>query len=83
MSASWDPEGDLLGTEEFSRNLDNIREGLGRSRENALLRDKMESLSGEELQRAMDDLERKEAAEAKRMSMKSQTLTSKLKDELD
>ena len=85
MSASWDPdrEGDLLGTEEFSRNLDNIREGLGRSRENALLRDKMESLSGEELQRAMEDLERKEAAEAKRMSMKSQTLTSKLKDELD
>jgi hypothetical protein len=85
MSASWDPdrEGDFLGTEEFSRNLDNIREGLGRSRENALLRDKMESLSGDELQRAMDDLERKEAAEAKRMSMKSQTLTSKLKDELD
>lgn len=85
MSASWDPdrEGDFLGTQEFSRNLDNIREGLGRSRENALLRDKMESLSGEELQRAMDDLERKEVAEAKRMSMKSQTLTSKLKDELE
>ena len=43
MSASWDPdrEGSLLGTDEFSQNLGNIKSGLSRSRENALLRDKM------------------------------------------
>jgi hypothetical protein len=83
MSSSWDEdrEGDFLGTEEFGRNLNNIREGLGRSRENALLRDKMESLTGEELKQAMENLERKEAAEAKKVS--GQSLSSKLKDELE
>jgi hypothetical protein len=51
-----DHEGDLLGTEEFSRNVANVREELGQSRENALLRGKMESASDEELQSAMDGL---------------------------
>ncbi len=43
MSASWDPdrEGSLLGTDEFSQNLDNIKSGLSRSRENAALRERM------------------------------------------
>ncbi|KAL3924986.1 MAG: hypothetical protein SGILL_000699 [Bacillariaceae sp.] len=45
MSASWDDdrEGSLLGTEEFSQNLGNIKSGLSRSKENAILRDKMDS----------------------------------------
>jgi hypothetical protein len=86
MSSSWDEdregiEGDFLGTQEFGRNLENIREGLGRSRENALLRDKMESLTGEELKQAMDNLERKEAAAAKKVS--GQSLSSKLDNELE
>jgi Photosynthesis affected mutant 68 len=44
MSASWDDdrEGSLLGTEEFSQNVENIKTGLSRSRENAILRDKMD-----------------------------------------
>lgn len=45
MSASWDPdrEGSLLGTDEFSQNVDNIRSGLSRSRENVVLRERMAS----------------------------------------
>jgi hypothetical protein len=44
MSASWDDdrEGSLLGAEEFSQNVENIKTGLSRSRENAILRDKMD-----------------------------------------
>lgn len=43
MSASWDPEreGSILGTDEFSRNIDNIKGGLSRSRENAEVREKI------------------------------------------
>jgi hypothetical protein len=81
ISASWDDdrEGSLLGTDEFGKNIQSIRDGLSRSRENALLRDKMAGLSGDELKRAMDELDRKEAAEARRQ----QSLEKKLKDGLD
>ena len=81
MSASWDPdrEGSFLGTEEFAKNVDNVKEGFGRSRENALLRDKMSSMGEDELGSALVDLERREFAEAK----KQQSLESKLKEELD
>ena len=43
MSASWDPEreGSVLGTDEFSRNIDNIKGGLSRSRENAEVREQI------------------------------------------
>jgi len=43
MSASWDPEreGSILGTDEFSRNIDNIKGGLSRSRENAQIREQI------------------------------------------
>ncbi len=43
MSASWDPEreGSVLGTDEFSRNIDNIKGGLSRSRENAQTREQI------------------------------------------
>jgi len=81
MSASWDPdrEGSFLGTDEFAKNLENIKEGLGRSRENAVLRDNIAGLGEDELKSAMADLERREAAEAK----KQQSLEKKLKEELD
>jgi len=43
MSASWDPEreGSVLGTDEFSRNIDNIKGGLNRSRDNAAVREQI------------------------------------------
>ena len=43
MSASWDPEreGSLLGTDEFTRNVENIKSGLSRSRDNAMVREKI------------------------------------------
>lgn len=43
MSASWDAdrEGTLLGTEEFSRNVGNIKDGLSRSGENAQVREQI------------------------------------------
>jgi hypothetical protein len=90
MSASWDPdrEGDLLGTEEFGKNIASIKEGFSRSRENTLLREKMQSLSTTEMKQAMDELDRKEAAEAKRKEAadakkRQQSLSSKLQDELE
>lgn len=45
MSASWDEdrEGSALGVDEFQRNLENVKEGLGRSRENAVLRDRLKT----------------------------------------
>lgn len=81
MSASWDPdrEGDLLGSDEFKKNLQNVKEGLSRSRENAVLREKMAGLRDSEIDAALRDLERRDTAEARRL----QTLEDKLKDELE
>jgi hypothetical protein len=64
MSASWDEdrEGTVLGTDEFSRNLGNIKQGLTRSQENARLRDRMEDYSPEVIAKS----DRNEAANDKR-----------------
>jgi len=53
MSASWDPEeeGSSLGVDEFKTNVDNIKEGLQRSRQNEMFRDRMQSIS----ERDMDE----------------------------
>ena len=50
MSASWDAdrEGSLVGWEEFQINVNNVKEGLQRSRENAVLRDRLSTLSEDE-----------------------------------
>ncbi|GKY91263.1 hypothetical protein MPSEU_000098900 [Mayamaea pseudoterrestris] len=81
LSASWDPdrEGDLLGVDEFKTNVENIKAGLNRSRENTLLREKMADVGEGEIKAALNELERKEKAEARR----KQSLVSKLNDELD
>ncbi|MGK3738297.1 MAG: hypothetical protein ACI8RD_002631 [Bacillariaceae sp.] len=43
LSASWDPEreGSVFGTDEFSRNIGNIKGGLTRSRDNAVVREQI------------------------------------------
>jgi Photosynthesis affected mutant 68 len=81
MSASWDEnrDGDLLGTDEFQRNLDSIKDGLSRSRGNALLRERMAGLSDAEIKRALQELEKKEGAESRR----TQSLQAKLEEDLE
>ena len=64
MSASWDDEREGeggLGVEEFKKNVGSLKEGLSRTKENAILREKMAGLSEKEIQRAIDDAERREA----------------------
>jgi Photosynthesis affected mutant 68 len=77
MSASWDPdrEGSLLGTEEFSRNIDNIKTGLSRSRENSILRDRASEFSAAEYA----SLERRDSAKEKRQ----QSFGEKFGEELE
>jgi DNA topoisomerase IA len=62
MSASWDPdrEGSFMGWDEFQLNLQNVQDGLRRSRSNAILREKMSNLSTKEVQQALQDLDRRE-----------------------
>jgi len=78
MSASWDPESDgsVLGVEEFNKNVDNLKEGLGRSREHTIKREK--GLTESEIQASLRDLERRE----RKASKKSQTFEQKLNDEI-
>eukprot|EP00977_Amphora_coffeiformis_P005018 scaffold1064_cov85-Amphora_coffeaeformis.AAC.7 len=66
MSASWDEdrEGSFWGFDEFQRNVDNIKEGLQRSKDNAVLRDKLNSSSEAEVAQALQDLERREKKSA-------------------
>ncbi|KAG7344235.1 DUF3464 domain containing protein [Nitzschia inconspicua] len=79
MSASWDDdrEGSFLGADEFSQNLENIKTGLSRSRENAILRDKMDV--GVYTQ---DDLDKIAATEEKK-SKKAISFSDKLGDEME
>lgn len=62
MSASWDDdrEGSDLGVDEFQKNVESLKDGLSRTKENALLREKLAGLSEDEIQRAIDDQERRE-----------------------
>lgn len=81
MSASWDPEkeGSLLGLDEFKTNLGNVQDGLKRTRENAILREKMAGLPEAEIQKAIDDLDKRdERAKRSKMSM-----DQKIKNELE
>ena len=66
MSASWDEdrEGSFWGFDEFKRNLDNIKDGLQRSKDNAILRDKLSTSSEGEVAQALQDLERREKKSA-------------------
>ena len=62
MSASWDPdrEGSMLGWDEFQTNLESLKGGLSRSRDNAITRERMAAMSEAEINAAMRDLEKRE-----------------------
>ena len=79
MSASWDAdrEGSFLGTEEFQLNVKNIQEGLQRSRENAILRDKM--ATSQEFSSALQELDQREES----LKKKKQSLQDKMQEEMD
>jgi hypothetical protein len=83
MSASWDEdrEGDLMGADEFKKNVDNVRDGLSRSRENALLRERMAGAGGDDLERSLAELDEKDGAEAAKR--RRQSLQAKLEDDLE
>lgn len=68
MSASWDDdrEGSDLGVDEFQKNVESLKDGLSRTKENALLREKLAGLSEDEIQRAIDDQERREKGKNKK-----------------
>lgn len=85
LSASWDPdrEGSVLGAAEFRRNLGSIQEGLRRSRDNALLREKLAGLSPVEIQAALSDLDRRDAAAAANTRQTPPSLRNKLSIDLE
>ena len=65
----------MLGIEEFQKNVGNIKEGLDRSKENLILREKMAGLPEAEIEAAIADLERREKREL--------SFQSKMKEELE
>ena len=77
VSASWDEdrEGSFLGIEEFQKNVGNIKEGLDRSKENMVLREKMAGLPEAEIEAAIADLERREK--------RQQSFENKISQELE
>mmetsp|Transcript_10423 Transcript_10423/g.14727 ORF Transcript_10423/g.14727 Transcript_10423/m.14727 type:complete len:274 (+) Transcript_10423:166-987(+) len=81
MSASWDPEreGSALGFDEFSRNVNNLKEGLSRSKENAVIRERMAGMPESEIQAAIRELDKRDELKKK----KEQTLKSKIGSELE
>ena len=80
LSASWDDdrEGGALGIDEFKKNVGSVTQGVKRSRENQLLRERMAGLPESEIEAAIKDLEMREAREMKR----SETLKEKMEKEL-
>lgn len=81
MSASWDSdrEGSALGVDEFSNNLDSIRAGLKRSKENLIIREQMAGLPEGEIEAAIRALDKKD----ERAKMKKMSLEEKMKKELE
>lgn len=81
MSASWDPEteGSLVGFDEFKTNFGNIQDGLKRTRENAILREKMAGLPEAEIQKAIRDLDKRD----QRAKKNEMTMEEKIQKELE
>ena len=68
-----------MGAEEFKTNFGNIQDGLKRTRENAILREKMAGLPEAEIERAIKDLNKRDQREAE----KKMTMGQKLDKELE
>jgi len=68
MSASWDDdeEGSALGFDEFKTNFDSIKGGLKRTKQNAILREKMAGLPDAEIDQAIASLDKREDAARKK-----------------
>jgi len=81
MSASWDEDedGSALGVDEFKKNFGSIQDGLKRTRDNAILREKMSSVSEQEIDAALKELDRKEQV----VKSKKLTLEEKLQKDLE
>lgn len=77
VSASWDEdrEGSLFGVEEFQKNVGNIQEGLQRSKENLVVRERMAGLPEAEIEAAIADLEKRDK--------RQQSIKSKMGEEME
>lgn len=64
-----------MGTDEFKKNLGSIQDGLSRSKDNLVLREKMAGLGESEIENALSDMDRRDK--------KGQSFQSKMGDELD
>jgi len=81
MSASWDSEveGSFIGLDEFKNNFGSIKDGLARTRQNAILREKMAGLPEAEVEQAIKDLEKRES-KSKRSKL---SMEEKMQKELE
>jgi hypothetical protein len=79
MSASWDPdrEGSFLGFDEAAKNLESLRGGLKRSRENTVTRERMAGMSDAEMEAAIRDLNQREEKMMKQNSVEKTESTQK------
>lgn len=79
MSTSWDEDrtetDGFLGVGEFQKNVDNVKEGLSRSKENAILREKMATANPQQLQKVLET--------PKETKPKATSLGDKLNQELE
>mmetsp|Transcript_34228 Transcript_34228/g.52553 ORF Transcript_34228/g.52553 Transcript_34228/m.52553 type:complete len:315 (-) Transcript_34228:423-1367(-) len=73
VSASWDEDdaGSFFGVNEFKENVGRVKDGLRRSRDNAELRDIMESMPQDQLDKALRDLEQRETSNSKKKKKRS------------
>jgi len=86
MSASWDPEreGSVLGTDEFSRNIENIKNGLTRSQVNAEVREQImleENLKQNRIQGTISSSSMSSSSNKNKKA--AQSLAEKLGDGMD
>merc|ERR1712122_378877 len=67
MSASWDPDEDGfgLGIDEFNKNVKIVKDGFTRTKENAIIREKMAGLPESEIQQAIQALDRRDKKQEK------------------
>jgi len=85
MSSSWDPDDDGtgIGIDEFKNNVGNIKAGLKRSKENAVIREKMAGLPEGEIRRAIEALDKRDEREKKKQQRLEEMLLSNKQEDLN